>query len=38
MVERTYLEKTKQQTRCLRKGNNGIFGLCQEESKVECMY
>ena len=47
MVERRYLETSKQQTRhrwCLQilnsllKGNNGVFGLCQEESKVQCMY
>ena len=42
--ERTYLETSKEQTRyrwcfrCFRKGNNCVFGLCQQTSQVQCMY
>ena len=44
--DRRYLDTAKQQTRhclcfltlkCLWKGNNCVFGLCQQTSKVKCM-
>ena len=47
MVETAYSGTSKEQTRyfwcfqvlkSLRKGNNGVFALCQQTRKVECKY